>query len=131
MTKKKWMPVMLYFIVWLISYGVFFIISPGDAMAYGLLFRWGVLPIAALITSAWISMNGQWSKAALAILGVVYGAMYMLLPYMTYSMANYWSKIAAMRDGLPTPDFELFLWGILFFVVGFFGGKAITKLQKR
>lgn len=131
MTKKKWMPVMLYFIVWLISYGVFFIISPGDAMEYWLLFIWGALPITALITSAQIGMNGQWNKAALAILGIGYGVMYMMLPYMTYSMANYWSKIAAMRNGLPTPDFELLLWGILFFVVGFIGGKVIVKLQKR
>ena len=49
--RMQYRPLIVYFIIWLISYAVFFMADPGDAMGYWIVAFWGVLPIAAIISS--------------------------------------------------------------------------------
>jgi hypothetical protein len=97
--------------------------DPGDAMGYWIVAFWGVLPIAAIISSLFIGKNKTLGSKALIAIGVYYGVMYMMAPYLTFKMANYHAQIAAVRNGLPMPDIKLFFVGVLFFIAGYAIGK--------
>ncbi|MBP3585844.1 MAG: hypothetical protein J6J59_09230, partial [Peptococcaceae bacterium] len=55
-TIQQYSPIFVYLLIWLISYAVFFLIDPGDAMGYWIIFFWGVLPAAAIVSSAFIGI---------------------------------------------------------------------------
>ena len=100
-------------------------------MGYWIIFFWGVLPAAAIVSSAFIGINKNWSSKAVVPLGIFYGIMYMLAPYMTFKMANYWAQIAAVRDGLPMPDFYLLLAGAVLFIIGYVIGRVISIYRNK
>ena len=128
-TIQQYKSLIVYFIIWLISYAVFFVIDPGDAMGYWIVAFWGVLPIAAIISSIFLGQNKTLNSKALIPIGVYYGVMYMMAPYLTFKMANYHAQIAAVRNGLPMPDIKLFLFGVLFFIIGYAIGRVIDKVR--
>ena len=118
-TIQQYKSLIVYFIIWLISYAVFFVIDPGDAMGYWIVAFWGVLPIAAIISSIFLGQNKTLNSKALIPIGVYYGVMYMMAPYLTFRMANYHAQIATVQNGLPMPDIKLFFVGVLFFIAGY------------
>ena len=130
-TVQQYSPIFVYLLIWLISYAVFFLIDPGDAMGYWIIFFWGVLPAAAIVSSAFIGINKNWSSKAVVPLGIFYGIMYMMAPYMTFKMANYRAQIAAVRDGLPMPDFYLLLAGTVLFIIGYVIGRVISIYRNK
>ena len=129
--RMQYRPLIVYFIIWLISYAVFFMTDPGDAMGYWIVAFWGVLPIAAIISSIFLGQNKTLNSKALIPIGVYYGVMYMMVPYLTFKMANYHAQIAAVRNGLPMPDIKLFFVGVLFFIAGYAIGRVIDKVRSK
>ena len=119
----QYRPLVVYFIIWLVSYAVFFMTDPGDAIGYWIVAFWGVLPIAAIISSIFLGQNKTLNSKALIPIGVYYGVMYMMAPYLTFKMVNYHAQIAAIRNGLPMLDIKLFFVGVLFFIAGYAIGK--------
>ena len=105
--------------------------DPGDAMGYWIVAFWGVLPIAAIISSIFLGQNKTLNSKALIPIGVYYGVMYMIAPYLTFKMANYHAQIAAVRNGLPMPDIKLFFVGVLFFIAGYAIGRVIDKVRSK
>jgi len=54
-----------------------------------------------------------------------------MAPYMTFKMANYRAQIAAVRDGLPMPDFYLLLAGAVLFIIGYVIGRVISIYRNK
>lgn len=115
-----------YLIIWAISLIVFwFFTSDSDAMGYGLMFLWIVLPVTTLILSLLIGRNGYWGKWKW-LSAVVFGCMYMLAGYATFSIANMVSF-----NKFYMPDFSVFVTGTIISAVGIGIGVGINRLKSR
>lgn len=113
---NRWQPVIAYCVIWLISYGAFFLFCPGGEMAYWILIFWIVLPLAAIITAYEIGQNSQWMAMQTILLTVFYGVMYMLIHCVTF---EYYRTIGT--------SVYLLIPGILFFLFGFVIGRGAMK----
>ena len=120
--KQKWLPIMIYIFTWLFSCLMFFIVDPGDAMAYWIIFFWLVLPLSAVITSIIIGKNDSFSRVALLFLACFYGLAYMMIYTVTF-----WRSKMFVYPIWENPYLEMLLPGILFFVFGVAIGKLIQK----
>lgn len=119
--------ILLYFLVFDLSLIMFWwVISPGDAMGYSLVFQVGVLPVATFVTSLLIGIHNYWGKwkwLSVPILAV----MYMLLDYLTFNLAN-----AIAFHKVNTPDMIWFWVGAAISAVGLLIGTLIRwRVQKR
>ena len=123
--KQKWMPVFIYLLTWLVSYAVFFLISPSDAMAYWIIFFWIVLPLSAVGTSVIIGKNGYLNKIELLFLACFYGLAYMMIHTVTF-----WRSKMFGYPIWENPYLEMIIYGALFFLVGIVIGKMIQKKMK-
>lgn len=96
-----------------------------DAMAYGFLVFWIVLPVSTFVLSLLLSKNacGSYIKW-LGILG--FGFMYMMADYVTYKLAN---TIAAGRMNMP--DAAAFAAGTVLSLIGMGAGHVIYRMKKR
>lgn len=111
-----------YLVVWGVSILFFWTCTdPGDAMGYGLVFLWLIIPAATIIVSFFVGRDGEWQSSRWLML-LFFGVMYMLAPYATYSCAN----IAAFgRFHLPRA--EDMLPGILCSAVGIAAGSVARR----
>lgn len=96
-----------------------------DAMAYGFLVFWIVLPVSTFVISLLLSRNAGGNKLKWA--GAVgFGIMYMLADYMTFMLAN---NLAADRINLPNADG--FAAGTVLSITGMGIGHMIYRMKKR
>ena len=115
-----------YLIIWAISLILFWVFATdSDAMAYGLLVFWLVLPVSSFVISLIVGKNSFWGKFKWAS-PLFFGLMYMLADYGTYRLAN---NIAF--DKINAPEFELFFYGAVISLVGLLAGFAFSKLGKK
>lgn len=97
-----------YLAIWAISLIVFwFFTSDSDAMGYGLMFLWIILPVTTLILSLLIGRNGYWGNWKW-LSAVAFGCMYMLAEYATFSIANMVSF-----NKVNMPNFSMFVTGTI------------------
>ena len=118
--------ILLYFLVFDLSLIMFWwVISPGDAMGYSLVFQVGVLPVATFVTSLLIGIHNYWGKwkwLSVPILAV----MYMLLDYLTFKLAN-----AIAFHKVNTPDMIWFWIGAAVSAVGLLIGVLIHRRAQK
>lgn len=124
---SKLILIISYLIIWVFSVIAFWFFTDGaDAMAYGLIFLWGLLPVTTFVISLLIATNNFWKgKKWLSVL--ILGTMYMLSEYCTFSAAN---MVSFGKINLP--DFTMILIGGVISSAGFGMGTLIyhIKLKK-
>ena len=115
-----------YLGIWAFALIVFwFFISGSDAMGYSLVFLWLVLPVTTLVISLFIGRNNHFGKQKW-ISPVIFGAMYMLAEYATFSMSN---MISISFTRINVPDFELLLIGAVISAIGLAIGSHIYHIK--
>lgn len=115
-----------YFGIWAFSLIAFwFFIDASDAMAYSILFLWILLPVTTFIVSLLIGKNncfGSWKW----LYPAVFGIMYMLAEYATFSAAN-----MSSFNRINMPDFEMLADGAMVSLFGLGIGVAVNNFQNR
>lgn len=115
-----------YLTIWAISLIVFWFFTSGsDAMGYGLMFLWIILPVTTLILSLLIGRNGYWGKWKW-LSTAAFGCMYMLAEYATFSIANMVSF-----NKVNMPNFSMFITGTIISAIGMGIGVGINRLKSR
>lgn len=123
----KTVTICVYLGIWAFSLIVFwFFTGPTDAMGYGLMFLWILLPVTTLVLSAVIGGNGYWGRwkwlSALA-----FGLMYMLAEYATFQCAN----MSAVQGKLNPPNLELIPIAAAISLLGLALGSVIRRLRQK
>ncbi len=123
---SKFILIITYLAIWAISLIVFwFFISDSDAMGYSIMFFWVLLPVTSFVLSLLIGKNDYWGKWKW-ISAVVFGIMYMLAEYATFSAANMISF-----NNINRPQFDMILIGAVISIVGLGIGVGINYLESR
>jgi len=102
-----------YLAIWAAAIIDFWFFTADDgAMGYAILFLWIILPITTFVISFLISKNDYWGKWKW-LSPIVFGVMYMLAEYATFSMAN-----NVEFNKVNVPDLGMILIGAVFSLVG-------------
>jgi hypothetical protein len=118
--------VVSYLAIWGIALIHFwFFLDGADAMGYGLLYLWILLPVTTLFLSVLIGRNNYWGKLKW-LSSIVFGVMYMLAAYATFSAAN---MVAFNKINLP--DFWMILAGSIISLIGLVIGTAVRHIDKK
>lgn len=96
-----------------------------DAMGYSLLVFYLILPVATLVLSVWVGRDRAWAETRWLML-LFFGAMYMLAPYATFSLAN---TLHSGNRHLPEPG--TMLPGILCAAAGIGIGCLLRRRAER
>lgn len=114
--------IIAYGAVWLLLVLVFWcLIGGSDAMAYALFVIWGLHPLAIVVFSALLGAKGCWVRRRWA-LPLLFGVMYMLAPYLTFSLAN------TLAAGHINPlDLEMLLLGAVLSLAGLACGAGLRR----
>lgn len=94
-------------------------------MGYSIMFQWAPLPVATFVISLLIGKNnymGRWK----CFFSIVFGVMYMLAEYATFSTANMISF-----DRINMPQFDLILIGKIISQVGLVVGTFINYVKSK
>lgn len=128
-SKNKWSMLLLlltYLGIWAFALIVFWFFSaPDDALGYSLMFLLLLLPVTTLVISFLIGKNDYGGKGKW-LLPIVFGVMYMLAEYATFSAAN----MAAFHKVNP-PQYSMIPVGALLSLFGMSVGFAIHYTGKR
>lgn len=121
---SKLLLLLSYLFIWAISLIAFWFFTDGsDAMGYGIMYLWIVLPVTTLVVSVLIGKNNYWGKtkwlSALAM-----GILYMFAEYATFSAAN---MVAFHKINLP--EWSLLVIGTIISVIGLVIGNISRKLH--
>ena len=111
----------IYLLIWTVTIVSFWWTSGSDAMGYGLLAFYIVLPLATLVISIFIGKDEIWTGSRWLMM-LFFGVMYMLGPFATFSMAN---NLAFDHRNLP--ELTDMLPGILCSAVGLGIGALIRR----
>ena len=115
-----------YLVIWGVSIAFFWVgTAPTDAMGYGLVFLWFLIPVATMVVAFFVGRDEEWREVRWLML-LFFGAMYMLPPYAPFPGANMAAtgsfRLPALADMLP---------GILCAAVGMGLGSAAWQLAAR
>ncbi|MDD3417215.1 MAG: hypothetical protein PHY47_25005 [Lachnospiraceae bacterium] len=115
-----------YLAVWVISLIVFWYFTSGsDAMGYGIVFLWVLLPCTTFVISILIGKNDYWGKYKW-ITSIAFGVMYMLAEYATFSAANMISF-----DKVNMPQFSMIFIGAVISIAGLEIGVGIRRFKSK
>lgn len=118
--------IVAYLGIWAVSLIAFwFFIDGSDAMAYSIIFLWIPLPVTTFIISLLIGKNncfGSWKW----MYSIVFGIMYMLAEYATFSAAN-----MSAGNKINMPDVEMLIAGVVISLFGVGIGTAVNYFQNR
>ncbi len=121
---SKLIVITTYFVIWAISLIVFwFFTNETDAMGFGIMFLWVVLPVTTFVTSLLIGKNDYWGKWKW-FSAIVFGIMYMLAEYATFSAAN-----MVAFDKINMPEFGMIPIGVIISAIGLAIGAGIRHLK--
>jgi len=124
--QHKQFPPMLYFIVWFLCVGYFWYFVHGDALGYGALVFFLILPLTALISSLLMGLRKGWGNRTW-FFPLVPAAGHLLADYFTFKLANNISQ-----HKINTPDWTLLLPGLVCGLIGvILGGPVSYCLRKR
>ena len=99
--------------VWAIAIIVFwFFTNDADAMGYGIMYLWVLLPVTIITISVLIGKNDYWGKLKW-LAAIVFGIMYMLAGYVTFDAAN---MVATSKINMP--DFGMIPVGAILSILG-------------
>lgn len=122
-TKKMMKPLFLYFIIWTVSVLVFWLGLNKDAMGYGVLYLYIVLPIATFFSSLMVGRDNSWGAWAWGIC-LLLGFMHAAAGYMTYDLSN-----MLMSDKFLLPQLESIPLMTAIAIAGVSAGKTTTRLK--
>ena len=116
---------LIYLCIWALSAAAFWLGARRDAMGYSLVFLHFVLPFSTFVLSIFAGKDRSFgNKKGLVLL--YFGVLYMLAPYVTFSLANMLST-----GILRTPEWGMFLAGALISLAGMGLGAGIRRLKAR
>lgn len=122
--RSKFILIAAYLGIWTISLIAFWFFTSGaDAMGYGIIFLWVLLPVTTFVISVLIGKNNYWGKEKW-ISAIAFGMMYMLAEYATFSAAN-----TVSFDKINIPRFEMIPIGAIISAIGLGLGAAINHLK--
>ena len=125
---SKLILVIAYLLIWAFSLIVFwFFISGSDALGFGLIFLWILIPVTTFIISLLIGKNNYWGRGKW-FAPIAFGVMHMLAEYGTFSMAN---MVNISFERINMPHFELVLVSAIISAVGLGIGSLIYYLKSR
>lgn len=123
---SKLILMMTYFAIWAFSVIVFWFFTSGsDAMGYGIMFLWVLLPCTTIVISILIGKNDYWGKCKW-IASFVFGIMYMLAEYATFSAAN-----MATFEKVNMPQFSMIFVGAMISIVGLGIGTCMRRFKAK
>ncbi len=118
--------IVAYLGIWAFSLIVFWFFTSGsDAMGYGVMFLWVLLPVTTFIMSLVIGKNNYWGKWKWFSV-IVFGVMYMLAEYATFSAANMVSF-----NKINSPAFGMIFAGAAVSLAGLGIGTGINYLKAK
>ncbi len=124
--RNKMIAILSYLLIWALAMIVFWFFTSGsDAMGYGLMFLWIILPVTTFVVSVVIGKNNFWGKGKWAA-AVFFGAMYMLAEYGTFKMAN---SIAFNKLNLP--EFGMIAVGAIISAIGMLLGSLWNRKRRK
>lgn len=110
---SKLILVLAYLVIWAIAVIVFWCFTDEtDGIGYSLMYLWIILPVATVVISLLISKNNYWGKYKW-LGSILFGIMYMLGEYATFSMAN---NVAFNK--INVPEFGMILTGAIISLIG-------------
>lgn len=116
-----------YLAVWaaaLIAFWVF--LDSSGALGYSLMFLWFLLPVTTFVLSLLIGRFNCWGKWKW-VSPVVFGLMYMLAEYATFSLAN----IIANAGRMLAPEFSMIFAGMAVSLVAMCIGAAFYRWSQK
>lgn len=123
---SKLILIAIYLGIWAISLISFwFFNSASDAMGYSIMYLWILLPATTFVVSLLIGKGNYWGIWKW-LFTVVFGVMYMLAEYATFSAAN----MAAFHK-FNLPEFNMIPIGTIISFVGMGIGFGITFISTR
>lgn len=118
--------IVTYLGIWALSLLVFwFFTSPSDAMGYGVMFLWFLLPVATFVISILIGRNGYWGKL-MWVSAALFGLMYMLADYATFGVSNMDSF-----NQFILPEFTMILAGGVISCLGLGIGYLVRRYKEK
>ncbi len=119
---SKLILIIAYLAIWSISLVFFWLFTSGfDAMGYSIIFFCILLPVATFVLSFLIGKNDYWGKWNW-ISAILFGVMYMLAEYVTFSVAN-----MVAFDKVNEPKWGMFIAGEMISFIGL-GIGAIDRI---
>lgn len=126
---SKLLVIIAYLVIWAFSLIMFYCFTDGgDALDYGIIFHIILLPTTTLVLSFIIGLNNYWGKLKW-VSAPIFGFMYMLAEYATFSVAN---MIANIQHGMPRfnmPQFSWIFYGAVISAVGISIGLGVRCLS--
>lgn len=121
---SKMIMIITYLAIWAFGLIVFwFFTNDSDAMGFGLMYFWIVLPVTTLVMSILIGKNNYWGKLKW-LAAAVFGVMYVLGDYATFSAAN---MVEFNKFNLP--DFETMWMPVIISIMGLAIGQLVYNLK--
>ena len=115
-----------YLVIWAGAQIFFWFFTSGsDAMAYSMMFLWVLLPATTFVISLIIGVNDYWGRAKW-LSSVIFGIMFMLVPYSTFTVAN----MITTRT-FNWPNLQVLPVGIALSLAGLGLGTLIRHLQQK
>lgn len=123
---SKLILIVSYLVIWAVSVVVFWnLTNAWDAMGYTILYLYFVLPITTLVISFIIGLQNHWGRWKW--LGtIIFGIMYMLAEYATFSIAN---MVSSNKFLWPHPG--MILAGAIVSLVAMGLGYGIYMLKQK
>lgn len=118
---------LIYFAIWVVTVGAFWLGLGQDAMGYSLLAFYVALPLAAIACSAVIGCFGC-SFGRAIIFSLVLGAAYSLAQYLTFSLFN---MISISFERINQFSIDSFIGGTITALIGFALGGIIRLIRGR
>lgn len=117
---------LLYLVIWAFSLIIFWFFSSGsDAMGFGFVFLWILLPVTTFVISLIIAVNNYWGRYKW-LGALIMGCMYMLADFATLSVAN---MIAFSKINLP--KFSMIIIGAGISLLGMGIGTLIHQRNSK
>lgn len=113
-----------YLVIWAIALIVFwFFTSSSDAMGYSFMSLWVLLPVTTFVISLLIGKNDYWGSWKW-VSAIIFGIMYMLAEYVTFSAAN-----MASFDNFNMPELGMLFAGAVISLAGLAIGAGIHRVK--
>ncbi len=122
--KAKTILISSYLVIWAFAIIVFWFFTSGsDAMGYSLMYLWVLLPVTTFIFSLLIGKNDYWGRWKW-LAAIIFGIMYMLAEYATFSAANMTSF-----DKFNMPQFGMIFGGAVISLIGLGIGTLVNRIK--
>ena len=123
---SKRLLILAYLVIWAVAIVVFWFFTTGsDAMGYSLVFLWVVLPVTTFVISLLIGRGNYWGSRKW-FGSIVFGVMYMLAEYATFSTAN-----NVTFHKLNRPELGMIISGAVISLAGMAIGYALYRKDSR